>query len=155
MPYGLDMSVTVVRARTDAERADALAVRERVFVDEQGVPMDRERDGRDDEAVHLVAYDTGGDRAVGAARLRDYGESEGERVGKLERVAVLPERRGEGLGTRLTREAERVAREEEFDWLRLDAQTHATGFYERLAYEAVGETFEDADIPHRSMTKLL
>lgn len=147
------MSVTVARAGSDAEVADALAVRERVFVEEQDVPVDRERDGRDDEAVHLVAYD--GDRAVGAARLRDYGESEGVRVGKLERVAVLPERRGEGLGTRLTREAERVARQEGFDRLRLDAQTHATGFYERLAYETVGEEFLDAGIPHRSMAKPL
>lgn len=147
------MSVTVARARSDSERADALAVRERVFVEEQDVPVDRERDGRDGEAVHLVAYD--GDRAVGAARLRDYGESEGVRVGKLERVAVLPERRGEGLGTRLTREAERVAREEGFGRLRLDAQTHATGFYERLDYETVGEEFLDAGIPHRSMVKPL
>lgn len=147
------MSVTVGRADGDAERADALAVRERVFVEEQDVPMDRERDGRDDEAVHLVAYD--GDSPVGAARLRDYGDHDGDRVGKLERVAVLPERRGEGLGTRLTREAERVAREEGFDRLRLDAQTHATGFYERLGYEAVGEVFPDAGIPHRSMVKPL
>jgi len=147
------MSVTVARGRSDSERADALAVRERVFVEEQDVPVDRERDGRDDEAVHLVAYD--GDRAVGAARLRDYGTEEGARVGKLERVAVLPERRGEGLGTRLTREAEQVARQEGFDRLRLDAQTHATGFYERLAYEAVGGEFLDAGIPHRSMVKPL
>jgi len=147
------MSVTVARARSDAERADALAVRERVFVEEQDVPMDRERDGRDDQAVHLVAYDD--DSAVGAARLRDYGTDGERRVGKLERVAVLPEHRGEGLGTRLTRAAERVAREEGFDRLRLDAQTHATGFYERLAYEAVGERFLDAGIPHRSMVKPL
>jgi predicted GNAT family N-acyltransferase len=149
------MSVTVARARTAAERADALAVRERVFVDEQGVPMDRERDGRDEGAVHLLAHDTDGDRAVGAARVRAYAVEDGVRVGKLERVAVLPERRGEGLGTRLTREAERVAREEGFDRLRLAAQTHATGFYDRLGYEAVGEVFEDAGIPHRSMVKRL
>jgi predicted GNAT family N-acyltransferase len=149
------MSVTVARARTDAERADALAVRERVFVDEQGVPMARERDGRDEEAIHLLAYDTDGDRAVGAARVRAYDTDDGIPVGKLERVAVLPERRGEGLGTRLTREAERVAREEGFGRLRLAAQTHATGFYDRLGYEAVGDTFEDAGIPHRSMVKPL
>jgi predicted GNAT family N-acyltransferase len=129
-----------------------------VFVDEQGVPMDRERDGRDEGAVHLLAHDTDGDRAVGAARVRAYDTddaAEAGRVGKLERVAVLPERRGEGLGTRLTREAERVAREEGFDRLRLAAQTHATGFYDRLGYEAVGEVFEDAGIPHRSMVKRL
>ena len=37
----------------------------------------------------------------------------------------------------------------------LHAQTHALGFYERLGYEAYGEEFPDAGIPHRAMRRAL
>jgi predicted GNAT family N-acyltransferase len=95
------MTVGVRRAETDAEQADAIAVRKTVFVEEQGVPEDLELDGKDDEAVHFVAYAAGKSdekpsddadrRPVGVGRLREVGD----RTGKVERIAVLKERRGE------------------------------------------------------------
>jgi predicted GNAT family N-acyltransferase len=47
------------------------------------------------------------------------------------------------------------AREAGYERVRLAAQVPVVGFYERLGYEVVGETFEDAGIPHRSMVKSL
>ena len=61
----------------------AIAVRERVFVDEQGVPVEEELDGRDDEALHLVALDPDGERVIGTLRLLFDGETV-----KVGRVAV-------------------------------------------------------------------
>ncbi len=138
----------VVRADTDARYEDALDVRYAVFVDEQGVPEDLEVDDHEDEATHFVAYD--GDEPVGAARLREYDDG----VGKVERVAVLDARRGEGWGAALMDELEAVA-SERYDELYLHAQLPAAGFYDDRGYAREGEEFEEASIPHVVMRKRL
>jgi len=137
------------RAETDAELADALSVRRAVFIEEQGVPEDRELDGRDGEATHFVAYD--GDAPVGAARFRDY---EGD-AAKVERVAVLERRRGEGIGRELMAAVEAAARGAGHGTAVLHAQEAVIDFYEGLGYRTEGERFEDAGIPHRRMSKPL
>ena len=136
-------------AADPAERADALAVRERVFVDEQGVARDLERDGHDADAVHFVAYADG--EAVGAARLRRVGE----RTGKVERVAVCADRRGEGWGRRLMAAVEAAAADRGLTELTMHAQSDVVEFYRRLGYETEGEEFEEAGILHHTMRKTL
>jgi predicted GNAT family N-acyltransferase len=37
----------------------------------------------------------------------------------------------------------------------LGAQSHATGFYEKLGFAAFGDEFLDAGIPHRHMRRAL
>lgn len=136
-------------AEREGERADAMAVRIAVFVEGQGVPEKKERDGKDDEAVHFVAYDDA--RAIGAARLRPIGEGEA----KVERVAVREPRRGEGWGRRLMAAVEDAARERDLPDLVLHAQTHVEGFYADLGYEPTSDEFEEAGIPHVEMRKRL
>jgi len=144
------MRETGVRvADTEADRADAYAVRHAVFVEGQGVPEARERDGKDDGATHFLACDDG--RAIGAARLREIDPG----TGKIERVAVREPRRGEGWGRRLLRRVEAIARERGLSTLVLHSQTHVEGFYADLGYETVGDEFEDAGIPHVEMRKSL
>jgi predicted GNAT family N-acyltransferase len=137
---------------TDGAGLDAaLDVRRRVFVEGQGVPEERELDGRDDEATHFLARDGGA--VVGTARLRAYGDD--PPTAKVERVAVRESRRGEGWGARLMDAVEARAREQGYERVLLHAQVPVVGFYERLGYETRGEEFEDAGIPHREMTKPL
>lgn len=50
---------------------------------------------------------------------------------------------------------ERAAREVGYESVVLHAQVPVVDFYAKLGYEAVGEEFEDAGIPHRKMTKAL
>ncbi|WP_136601910.1 GNAT family N-acetyltransferase [Salinigranum halophilum] len=140
----------VKRVETDEELAAALAVRERVFVEEQGVPPELEVDEYDsrDGATHFVAFD--GDSPVGAARLRAY---EGGNRGKVERVAVLDTYRGEGLGARLMDAVEAAAERQGFEALVLHAQTAVEGFYARRGYRRVGEEFEEAGIRHVEMVR--
>ncbi len=148
------MSDPRVELVTDEDAPDAaIAVRRDVFVEGQGVPEDRELDGRDDEATHFLARD--GDAVVGTARLREYDDSEGDgpRTAKVERVAVRDARRGEGWGARIMAAVEDHAREQGYERVYLHAQVPVVAFYERLGYEAHGEEFEDAGIPHREMTK--
>ena len=129
------------------ERADALAVRHEVFVEEQGVDEALEYDEHDADAVHFVAYD--GDEAVGAARLR---EDEPE-TGKVERVAVLKSRREEGIGRALMTAVEDEAAALGLETVLLHSQTHAADFYETLGYDRSSDVFEEAGIPHVEMRK--
>lgn len=153
----------VVVATTDAERHDAFSIRRSVFVDEQGVDEDIEYDEHDEAgaaAVHFVAYDDG--EPIGAARLRPtdgtgHGTDDagGNRTAKVERVAVAANRRGSGWGRRVMRAVEAYARDDGFGRITLHAQTPVRAFYERLGYEAHGEEFEEAGIPHIAMAKQL
>lgn len=64
------MSVTVRRVRDDVDLRAALAVREEVFVHEQGVTLDEELDGLDEApgTLHVLAVAADG-TAVGTARV--------------------------------------------------------------------------------------
>ncbi|MFC7140304.1 GNAT family N-acetyltransferase [Halosimplex aquaticum] len=143
------MSVDVRAADSDADREAALSVRREVFIQEQGVPEDIEMDGKDDEAVHFVATD--GDEPVGAARLREVESG----VGKVERVAVVADRRGEGIGRELMATLESAAADRDIDRLVMHAQTHVEEFYRNLDYETTSDVFEEAGIDHVEMEKAL
>ena len=155
------MTGEVRRAETEAEREDALAVRFEVFVEEQDVPEDLEVDGRDDEAIHFVGYadpesndervDGDDPRPVAAARLREVGDA----TGKVERVAVVEDRRGDGWGRAIMEELEATAAERDLSTLTMHAQTPVEEFYRSLDYETTSDVFEEAGIPHVEMEKSL
>lgn len=137
---------------SEKEMADALAVRRVVFIEEQEVPEDLEideHDAVDSGTIHFVAYD--GDKPVGASRLRPYAPG----VGKVERVAVTQTERGSGLGRLIMQAMEQTAREQQYQTLKLNAQTHAQRFYEKLGYQPHGDVFDEAGIEHIAMVKQL
>jgi predicted GNAT family N-acyltransferase len=140
--------VVVREVLTDHEIADALELRERVFCEEQGVSAEADRDGRDGEATHIVAVD--GDRVIGTCRLLFRGG-----VARLGRLAVEPERRGNGIGAAILREADRIARAAGAEAISLHAQTYAKELYLRDGYEERGAAFVEEDIEHVSMEKPL
>ncbi|MFB6228635.1 MAG: GNAT family N-acetyltransferase [Halobacteriales archaeon] len=142
---------------TDEGYEDALSVRYSVFVDEQGVDPDLEVDDHEEESTHFVAYEAGD--PVGVARLREYEHVptvEREKpTAKIERMAVLRNYRGRGLGRTILEAVEETARKQGFERARLHAQIRSAGFYEALGYERVSEEFEEAGIPHVAMEKRL
>lgn len=136
------MSVTISET---GDIATCRALRRVVFIEEQGVPEADEIDDLDEVAVHLLATKDG--RSVGSARLLTQGDT-----GKIGRVCVLPGARGTGLGAALVRAAvAHFARQDGIRRVKLGAQTHALGFYERLGFAPVGAIYQDAGIPHRDM----
>lgn len=123
------------------------ALRRAVFIEEQGVSEAEEMDGKDDQAIHLLASQDG--QPVGSARILLMGDT-----GKITRVCVLARARGTGLGAALIRAALDVLRDQPgIARARLGAQTHAIGFYEKLGFVAHGPVYDDAGIPHRDMTR--
>ena len=134
----------MIVARTDDIAACHL-LRHAVFVDEQGITPEDEFDGRDGEAIHLLAM-LGG-VPVGTARLFVTGD-----IGKIGRVCVLSAHRGTGIGAALIRAALTELRVLPGVRLaRLGAQTHAIAFYEALGFTAHGPLYDDAGIAHRDM----
>lgn len=122
-----------------------LAIRLKVFVEEQHVPLEEERDAYDDTAIHLLASAAG--QAVGTARILRDGAT-----GKIGRVAVLPQARGTGLGAALILAAlDELRQMPGIERAKLGAQTHAIGFYEKLGFAAYGPEYLDAGIAHRDM----
>ncbi len=121
----------------------ALAVRERVFCGEQGVPVEMEIDGLDTQAEHLVAVSGPEEDVVGTLRLLVSGET--ARIG---RVAVLAERRRQGIALRMLLLALERARERGCRRARLAAQLDAIEVYQRAGFAVESERFYEAGIEH-------
>lgn len=130
------------------ELKDAFSVRRIVFIDEQNVPEEEEIDQYENDSVHFVLYHDGTPIGAGRFRLVDG-------YGKVERICVLKKARKTGAGKQIMNEIEEYARDNGIHKLKLNAQTHAISFYERLGYEVVSEEFLDAGIPHKTMMKQL
>jgi predicted GNAT family N-acyltransferase len=140
--------ITIQAANTAQDLEECFRIREEVFIGEQRVPADLERDEDDSKALHFMAL--ADDRSVGTARVvfRDDGAA-----AKIGRVAVRRSNRGFGIGKLPIAAIEAAPDLRGVDYFLLDAQTHALQFYEGLGYETYGEEFIDAGIPHRHMKK--
>jgi predicted GNAT family N-acyltransferase len=133
----------------DPQLKEALAVRMRVFVEEQGVDPALEIDDYDGVAWHVLARVDG--EPVGTARLVMLDQQRA----KIGRVAVLPEHRGQGIASQLVQLLMEYARREGRTEAILDSQLTVIPLYEKLGFTAVGEVFLDADILHRRMVRRL
>jgi predicted GNAT family N-acyltransferase len=141
--------VTEIRvASTSSEVDEALELRRRVFVGQQGVTLDADRDGLDASAIHVVAVDDA--QVIGTCRLVLDGG-----LARLGRMAVEDSVRGRGIGAAILAEAERQARTAGAERIRLHAQIAARSLYERGGFVVQGEEFMEEGIPHLTMEKPL
>ena len=141
------MTNTITIADTPQDRQACYDIRTTVFVNEQNVPPELELDDLEDACVHFLARVNG--VPMGTARLLDKGYA------KVQRVAVLRDARGTGIGRDLMNAMLDYAAANGFTESRLDAQLTAIPFYEKLGYEATGPEFDDAGIQHRLMIRAL
>jgi len=129
---------------------DALALRCRVFILEQGPYLDP--DGLDRRCWHLLGHDHAG---VLQAYLRVVDPGARFDEPSIGRVITAPERRGTGLGRELV--AEGVARCGAV-WpgraIRIAAQAHLQDFYRAFGFSPAGDVFSEDNIPHIEMLRL-
>ncbi len=136
----------VRRARGEEEMAAVLELRHEVFCEEQGVPVGEELDGRDREAIHLVAV--AGSELLATCRLLFVGPTV-----QFSRLAVRTSARRQGIATALLGLADEEARAGGARRLVLHAQTYARSLYEAAGYEPQGRIFMEAGIEHIAMEK--
>jgi ElaA protein len=128
---------------------DALALRCRVFVLEQGPYLDP--DGLDQHAWHLLGRAESG-QLLAYLRLVDPGVKFAEP--SIGRVVVAPEARGKSLGRSLMQEGlARCARAWPGRATRISAQAHLERFYRSLGFELVGREYLEDGIPHIEMLR--
>jgi len=125
-----------------------MALRYEVFCVEQGVPRHEERDGRDLDALHLIAVD--GDELLGTCRLVFVGATV-----QFSRLAVAHRVRRRGIATALLEAADVETRAGGANRLLLHAQTYARSLYEAAGYRPHGPEFTEAGIEHVAMEKVL
>lgn len=132
--------------------AELHAIRETVFVHEQRVPAELERDARDAACLHVVARTLSGD-AIGTGRLVPPGAT-GEPA-KVGRMAVLPGWRRRGVGAAMLTALLRLARQRGWYLIALNAQSSAIDFYLRHDFVPRGPRFMEAGIEHQAMQRTL
>jgi ElaA protein len=126
---------------------DALALRCRAFVLEQGAYLDT--DGIDRQSWHLLGRDAAG---VLQAYLRAVDPGIKYAEPSIGRVATAPEVRGSGLGRELMRQGLACCAA---TWpgmgVRISAQARLRRFYGELGFEAIGDEYIEDAIPHLEM----
>jgi len=129
------------------ELYDALALRCRVFILEQGPYMDP--DGLDRVSWHLLGRDADGTLQA-YLRVVEPGHKYAEP--SIGRVITAPEWRGRGAGRKLMVEGlRRVDAQWAGQGIRISAQAHLQGFYASLGFEAQGQPYDEDNIPHVQM----
>ncbi len=126
-------------ASWQADRAKLEFVRRQVFIIEQKIPESEEWDDADENSSHVLAFSEKRD-VVGTGRL--------EPTGKIARLAVLGEYRGQGVGSAMLIRLVEEARQRGFDQVYLHAQTHALNFYKKFGFVSDEEIFSEGGIPH-------
>ncbi len=134
-----DIQIEVVSWNLNLETLRS--IRDKVFIEEQGVPESIEHDASDETATHFLISDQY--IALGCGRLLPDG--------KIGRMAVLPEHRGKGLGHKLLDAIVSYAKRHGYQRLYLHSQSHANGFYQAAGFVPFGDSFEEAGIPHTAM----
>lgn len=127
------------------ELYEILKVRAQVFVVEQNCPY-QDLDGKDKYSYHVYFKDETGIQAY--LRVVEKGVSfEEASIGR-----VLTVKRGCGLGKKLMLEGIRIAKEKLCaEKIRIEAQSYAKGFYEKVGFLQVSGEFLEDGIPHIEM----
>jgi predicted GNAT family N-acyltransferase len=142
-------TITVKLTDFTTDRDAIVQIRSHVFQQEQGVPVELEFDGKDEQATHFLAYfDT---QPVGTVRIRMLDDT----TVKLERLAVLPQFRTFGIGRKIMETALEFLSRQKITTVRIHAQEAVKEFYQKLGFVAEGAIFEEAGIPHLKMSKQL
>jgi predicted GNAT family N-acyltransferase len=142
-----DFVIKIANLLTDSPQI--FKIRYQVFQIEQGVDPSLEFDDQEEQATHLLAYLN--QKAVGTARLRMLDPY----TAKIERVAVLSEARGLGIGRRIMETALEVLKSANVAEVQIHAQEQVRNFYLSLGFVPEGAGFEEAGIPHVKMKRRL
>lgn len=124
--------------------SDPYFIREEVFIKEQNVSEEAEKDDIDKIANHIVIYNDNKPIATG----RIFEDNGTYYIG---RVAVLKEYRGKGFGTLVVNNLIKWAFNNNINEIHLHAQTHALNFYKSLGFISYGNIFSEEGIEHISM----
>ncbi|MDA3862553.1 MAG: GNAT family N-acetyltransferase [Deltaproteobacteria bacterium] len=127
------------------------SIRREVFIIGQNCPINEELDGKDSgsDYTHFLVLNTEDEQDIplGTARV--------SKEGKIERMAIKKNCRGQGAGRKLLAAILQHLDDNNYDQAILHSQTHAIPFYEKAGFIVKSELFYEAGIPHKTMIKKL
>lgn len=130
---------------TAAELYEILKSRSEIFLLEQNI-ICQDMDDVDYDSLHCFLQE--GNRVV--AYLRAYYKEGDRSVVKVGRVLSLTH--GIGLGTKLMKDSiDYIKANMPCKKISMNAQSHATGFYERFGFKKVSDEFLEEGVPHVQM----
>lgn len=123
---------------------EVFKIREIVFQKGQKVSKERDHDGLDKVADHIIVLQN--KKTTGCARIRFIGKT-----AKLERIAILEKYHGKGYGKMLTEYLISYCKKKKAKQIILHSQYYVKDFYAKCGFEERGKPFTDADIRHIEM----
>ena len=133
--------IKVIRGREEWVRAGAYSVRIQGMNRQHHIPLEMEFDEHDcEDTWYVVLLDDG--YPVATCRFYEVSPT----TVSLGRVVVLPEYRGQNLGSRTITEAEQMVTELGYEKIEIDSRTVAIPFYEKNGYEIVDSTVKNKDL---------
>ncbi len=163
----MGLPFTIAEVTWDRQREPLARLRQTVFVEEQSVPEELEWDDQDADAFHVLAKWHDG-TPIGCGRMPlaaayslslppDLADRIGAAtpIGKIGRMAVLPDYRRQGVGAALLSTLVNRAKTLGLPLVMLEAQVGALAFYNRYGFTAYGDIYVDAGIDHRKMVRKL
>jgi GNAT superfamily N-acetyltransferase len=121
--------ITLIHAENEWQHAGVHYVRTQAMVRGFNIRLDQEFDERDTpQTKYILALD--GDLPVGTCRLHLFDDGSA----KIERVCVLEEYRGKGVGRQVVAGAEEWFKSYGVSDVIITSRDEAVGFYEKLGY---------------------
>lgn len=74
---------------------------------------------------------------------------------KLRQMAVAKKQQHKGIGYSIMQFAENLARDKGYKLITMNARDSAIGFYTKMGYQVVGDSFIEVTVPHHVMQKRL
>ena len=150
MPDGCRVTSKPFEELTVPEVYEILRLRSEVFVVEQECAY-QDIDGKDPGSWQVMVCDDTGELVAGLRVLRPGVSFPEASLGR-----VVTRFRGKGYGAVAMREGIRIACEQYgAETLRIEAQCHAIGFYERFGFRVDSAEFLEDGIPHVEMVASL
>ncbi|GAA0721480.1 GNAT family N-acetyltransferase [Clostridium malenominatum] len=123
---------------------DAYEIRNQVFVIEQNVPKEIEKDSKDKISKHIVIYEENFPIATGRIVVENSSCSFG-------RISIIKKYRGKGIGLYLVENMIKEATKIGIKEIYIHAQKYAEEFYKKLNFKSFGEVFYEGGIEHINM----
>lgn len=131
----MDQEYQIIEAKSEALKAEIIKLRKEVFVKEQGIPLELELDGKDDESLFSIATDKD-NHVIAAGRLTFVNQREGI----VSRIAVHQNYRGKGIARKIVTHLELLAKKKGLTRLTLKPHDYLHDFYASLGYKKYGDT---------------
>ena len=131
------------------EYEETVALRDEVLRNPLGLSYDPAELAGEKDSFHLALWDEEGLAACLVLKPLD------ERGIKMRQLAVRESSQGKGFGREHVSYAESFAKGKGYEEIVLHARETARGFYQKLGYEAEGDSFVEVGLPHLFMRKKL